>query len=76
VTDKDKGKDVVVGEPHVTDENKKILSREIIAHNTHDEKETLKITIRTESARGKAWSGNQADPSIQCTVDGPTSKGG
>lgn len=76
MTDKDKGKDVVIGEPRVTDENKKILSREIIAQNYHDEEETLKITIRTESARGKAWSGNQADPSIQCTVDGSVSKGG
>jgi hypothetical protein len=50
VTDKDKGKGVLIGDPRVLDESKETISRKVIAENTPDRGETLKITIRSSNA--------------------------
>jgi hypothetical protein len=49
VVDKDKGKNVVIDDPRMIDENRQILFREVIAYKTADRKETLKITITTKN---------------------------
>jgi hypothetical protein len=50
----DKGKGVIIVDPCVSNEKRKILSREVIAQKTHDGRKTLKITIKTKSIRGQA----------------------
>jgi hypothetical protein len=48
VTDKDKGKGIIVGALQILDENKKNLSREVVAEKTPDEGENR-------------WSGSPSD---------------
>jgi hypothetical protein len=48
---KTKGKSVVIGNPRVFDEDKTILSREVVVEKTLDGGNTLKITIRTKEPR-------------------------
>jgi hypothetical protein len=50
---KDKGKVIVISDSRMIDENKQILSREVIAKKTLDGNKTLKITIWTERTGGK-----------------------
>jgi hypothetical protein len=51
--DKDKGKGIIIGDPRALDKNTKICCREVVAEKTPDDKETLKITIKSDDARGK-----------------------
>jgi hypothetical protein len=48
VANKDKRKIIVIGKPQVLDEDKRVLSREVVAEKTPDGREMLKITIRNE----------------------------
>jgi hypothetical protein len=50
VVNKHKGKGVLIGDTWALNENKKILSRKVIAERTQDGGETLKITIKSSSA--------------------------
>jgi hypothetical protein len=49
VVNKHKGKGVLIGDTWALNENKKILSRKVIAERTQDGGETLKITIKSSS---------------------------
>jgi hypothetical protein len=53
VADKDKGKGIIIGDPHILDENRKNLSREVVAEKTLDGGDTLKITIKSSTLGGK-----------------------
>jgi hypothetical protein len=52
VVDKDKEKSIIIGNSQALDENKRILSKEIMAKKTVDGGETLKITIMTDNTGG------------------------
>lgn len=52
VADKDKEKSIIIGNSQALDENKRILSKEIMAEKTVDGGETLKITIMTDNTGG------------------------
>lgn len=54
VADNDKGKGILIDDPRVLDENKKIVSRKVIVEKTLDGGETLKITIKSYNTRGQA----------------------
>jgi hypothetical protein len=54
VTYNDKGKGILIDDPRVLDENKKIVSRKVIVEKTLDGGETLKITIKSYNTRGQA----------------------
>jgi hypothetical protein len=54
VTDNDKGKGILIDDPRVLDENKKIVLRKVIVEKTLDWGETLKITIKSYNTRGQA----------------------
>jgi hypothetical protein len=69
VADKDKGKGIIIGDPQVLDENRKILSREVVA-KTLDGGETLKITIKSANARGQVLAGGRAKLPVLCITDG------
>jgi hypothetical protein len=51
VADKEKRKGILIGDPRVLDENRKILSWEVVAEKTSDGGETLKITIKSSNTR-------------------------
>lgn len=71
VTDKGKGKGVLIGEPRVPDENKKTLSRKVFAERTPDKGETLKITIKSSKPRGQAQTSGMAKAPILRIADSP-----
>jgi hypothetical protein len=54
--DKNKGKIVVISNPRVLNEDKSVLSREVVAEKTPDGGETLKIPNRNEDTRGQTRS--------------------
>jgi hypothetical protein len=71
VFNKEKRKGISVGDPWILDENRKILSREVIIYKTLDGGETPKITIKSSNTRGRrrgsgtyyahhGWSGLEA----------------
>jgi hypothetical protein len=53
VVDKEKGKGILISDPQVLDENRKILSREVITKKMTDGGEMLKITIKSSNTRGR-----------------------
>jgi hypothetical protein len=53
VVDKEKGKSIIIGDHQAPDENMKNCCRKVVAEKTPDGKETLKITIKSNNARGK-----------------------
>jgi hypothetical protein len=53
VADKDKRKGIIIGDPQALDENTKNCCREVVTEKTLDDKETLKITIRSDNAGGQ-----------------------
>jgi Fe2+ transport system protein B len=50
MVDEDKGKGIIIGDPRTLDENRKICCREVVAEKTLVDKETLKITIKSDNA--------------------------
>jgi hypothetical protein len=51
--DKGKGKEVIIGDAQKANENNKISCRKVVAEETPDGRETLKVTITTSNAGGK-----------------------
>jgi hypothetical protein len=51
--DKEKGKEVIIGDARKVDENDKTSCRKVVAKKTPDGRETLKVTITTSGTRGK-----------------------
>jgi hypothetical protein len=52
--DKEKGKEVIIGNTQKADESNKISCRKMVAEKTPDGGETLKVTITTPDAGGQA----------------------
>jgi hypothetical protein len=52
-TDKEKGKEVIIGNAREADENNKISYRKVVAEKTPDGGETLKVTITTSGIGGQ-----------------------
>jgi hypothetical protein len=52
-TDKEKGKEVIIGDAWKADENNKIYCRKVVTEKTPDRGETLKVTITTFGTGGK-----------------------
>ena len=52
VADKDKEKSIIIGNSQALDENKRILSKEIMAEKTVDGGGTLKITNMSDNTGG------------------------
>jgi hypothetical protein len=82
VTDKDKGKGVLIGDPWVPNESKETISRKVVAEK-HQTRETLNITIRSSNAgdrRRKRVGSRLLFCASQMVwprgVDGPASQGG
>jgi hypothetical protein len=73
--DKDKDKEVIIGDPREADENTKISYRKVVAEKTPDGGETLKNTIMTSNAGGGGGGGKQkpgqAYHPVLHTIDGP-----
>jgi hypothetical protein len=53
MTDKGKGKEVIIGDERKNDENNKISCRKVVAEKTPNGEETLKGTITTFNAGGR-----------------------
>jgi hypothetical protein len=51
--DKGKGKEVIIGDAQKANENNKISCRKVVAEETPDGGETLKVTITTSNVGGK-----------------------
>ena len=51
--ERDKGKNVVIGDPRPMDTSDKILAREVVKEKTDDGKDTLKIIVRNPRLGGK-----------------------
>jgi hypothetical protein len=52
-TDKEKGKEVIIGNVWEADENNKTSCRKVVAEKTPDGGETLKVTITTSGTGGQ-----------------------
>lgn len=72
----DKGKDILIGGPWVLDESMKILSRKVIAKKTPEEREMLKVTIKSVNTEGQMQADDRAKTPILHITDGPTLKHG
>jgi hypothetical protein len=72
VTDKGKGKEVIIGDTREADENVKVSCRKVVAEKTPDGGKTLKITITASNVGRQVWVGGQAWAPILHTTDGPT----
>ena len=55
-TERDKGKNVVIGDPRPMDTSDKTLAREVVKEKTDDGKDTLKIIIRNPRLGGQGSS--------------------
>jgi hypothetical protein len=53
IADKGKDKDIIIGNAKVADGNHKFSCRKVVAEETPDGGETLKVTITTSGARGQ-----------------------
>jgi hypothetical protein len=76
VTDKGKGKEVIIGDTREADENVKVSCRKVVAEKTPDGGKTLKITITASNVGRQVWVGGQAWAPILHTTDGPTRRCG
>jgi hypothetical protein len=76
MADKGKGKEVIIGNARKADDNNKISCRKVVAENTPDGGETLKVTITTSNTGGQAQAGSQAREPILRITDGPTHRHG
>jgi hypothetical protein len=76
VVDKEKRKGILIGDPRVLDENRKILSWEVVAEKTSDGGETLKITIKSSNTRWHVEGGSGAKAPVLCIADGPGQRRG
>jgi hypothetical protein len=56
--DKGKIKEVIIGDAQEADENAKISCKKVVVERTPDGGETLKVTITTSNAGGKAQAGS------------------
>jgi hypothetical protein len=72
--DKGKGKEIIIGNAREADENNKISCRKVVAKNTPDGGETLKVTITVSGTRGQAQTGRQAWEPVLRITDGPPSR--
>lgn len=72
----DKGKDMLIGGPWVLDESMKILSRKVIAEKTPEEREMLKVTIKSVNTEGQMQANDKAKTPILHIVDGLSLKHG
>jgi hypothetical protein len=71
VTDKDKRKSIIIGEPRAINDKTHILSREVIGQRTPDKKETLEIAVIFEDTGGQARSAIRPISSMQLPLDSP-----
>jgi hypothetical protein len=76
--DKEKGKEVIIGNAREADKSNKISCRKVVAEKTPDGGETLKVTITTSGTegkhrlRGECRSPNCASRTVRRTgADGP-----
>jgi hypothetical protein len=59
IADKEKGKEVIIGNTRETDERNKVSCRKVVAEKTPDGGETLKVTITTSGTGGKHKQGDR-----------------
>lgn len=69
MADKDKGKSVIISHPRVIDENKKIMSREVVAQRTSSGRDT-KDDHKIQGNWGKAQLATRPIPPVQHMMDG------
>jgi type V secretory pathway adhesin AidA len=69
--DKDKDKEVIIGNAREADGNNKISCRKVVAEKTPDGGETLKVTITTSGTGGQAQTRGYAREPILHITDGP-----
>jgi hypothetical protein len=74
--DKGKGKEIIIGNAREADENNKIYCRKVVAENTPDGGETLKVTITASGTGGQAQTGRQTWEPVLRITDGPPSRRG
>jgi hypothetical protein len=70
--DKEKGKEIIIGNTREADERNKVSCRKVVAEKTPDGGETLKVTITTSGTGGQAQTRGQAQEPVLCISDGPT----
>jgi CheY-like chemotaxis protein len=78
IADKEKGKEVIIGNTREADERNKVSCTKVVAEKTPDGGETLKVTITTSGTEGQAQTRGQArEPVLRITdslhpdADGP-----
>lgn len=76
VADKEKGEGILIGDPRVTNENKKNSFRKVITEKTPDGGETLKITITSSSVGRQTQTGGEAKTHVLRIADGSTQSRG
>jgi hypothetical protein len=76
VADKEKGEGILIGDPRVTNENKKNPFRKVITEKTPDGGETLKITITSSSVGRQTQTGSEAKIHVLRIADGPAQSRG
>jgi hypothetical protein len=59
--DKEKGKEVIIGDAWKADENNKISCRKVVAEKTPDGGEAVKVTITTSGTGGKRRQGDRCE---------------
>jgi hypothetical protein len=60
IADKEKGKEVIIGDARKADENNKISCRKVVAEKTPDGGEAVKVTITTSGTWASADKGTGA----------------
>jgi hypothetical protein len=69
--DKEKGKEVIIGNTWEANERNKVSCRKVVAEKTPDGGETLKVTITTSCTGGQAQTkGREQEPVLRIS-DGP-----
>jgi hypothetical protein len=74
--DKEKGKEVSIGNTQEADESNKVSCRKVVVEKTPDGGETLKVTITTSGIGGQAQTRGQAREPVLRIIDGLASRRG
>jgi hypothetical protein len=70
--DKEKGKEVIIGNTREADERNKVSCRKVVAEKTPDGGETLKVIITTSGTGGQAQTKGRVQEPVLRISDGPT----
>jgi hypothetical protein len=74
--DKNKDKETIIGNAKEVDGDQKVSWRKVVAENTPDGGETLKVTITASSTGGQAQTGRQMQEPVLRIPDSPTRRRG